>query len=130
MSLNTSPAQTFYTTINIGDTSWDKRDELRALIDAAVPPVGVPLGGFRGESVSPEDIRVGDLLAVHGFIGKVVAVRASNLREKACYEFALSYVRGNLGMFRWFLGSICNGCLTGDLASVQGNSLRRFYRVS
>ncbi len=83
--------------------------------------------------IEPEDVKVGDLMHYHGFVGRVEKIRswegsyARGNAERTCFGFALSYVEGDLDKYKYFVSTICNGCVKGDLAYAQGNNLCSWY---
>jgi hypothetical protein len=108
---------------NMGDTIRQLNfDSVKALVETDLE--------YTTTKVEPETIKVGDFIDFHGCIGKVEKIQVTNHDGKGdVYGMSTSYVTGRLDMFRWFLGSICNGCFRGNLAYTQGNNLASWHKA-
>ena len=80
--------------------------------------------------IKPSELEAGDLVYKEGFIGRIAHARrhkSSRSCDGQSYRFYLDYVAGDLAMFKYFRGSICDGCFKGTRAYIQGNANMRWY---
>ncbi len=107
----------------------NSKEEIVAAIAALRPTQEVPIeGSYR--MAAPDEFKVGDLMRNYGFVGRIEKIRTgTGYKGLTVFSFALSYVSGDLSTFKFVQGSVCNGCIVGELATLQGNRNATFFRA-
>lgn len=116
----------------IDPAEWEKLYTMRSLLaDRLTVTEAVEMGTWETISVDPETLKEGDHLMSHGFVGKIDQIRVvKRANELHCYCIYLTYVEGDLNMFKYFIESINNGCDKGYRAYAQGNKLAEWHKAT
>lgn len=81
------------------------------------------------KEIHPSALKVGDLVMGQGFTGKVEKVSVFSNDDLPCYVAYVSYVAGDVSLYKWFGATACNGCATSPLAKIQGNERAKWHVV-
>jgi len=86
------------------------------------------------ETISPEDMNVGDHMLFYGFIYEIAEVHVYDKQWKAddipVFVAEGLYVSGDLSMYRHFLLEKQNGYARGHTSGQQGNARATWQRVN
>lgn len=108
-------------------------NELTKFVTENLPAKEIQRGELETERTNPSTIKLGDLVADYGYIGRVVEIKEfpnSAPEGHTCYQLLCEYVSGDLKMFNYFRGQTLNGTGPRDYrAMIQGNKLRSLYKL-